>query len=77
MVSSCNIDWCKTIRTNTGWVRENYLAYSRIIKSLYTPYLANKLENTEYERINYLAKNIIHGLHLAIAGVMDKMVTDI
>ena len=75
MVSSCNIDWCKTIPTNTGWVSENYLV-SRIIKWLYTPYLANKLENTKYERTNYLAKNIIHGLHLVIAGVMDKMVTD-
>ena len=76
MVSSFNIDWFKTIPTNTGWVSENYLAYSRKIKWLYTPYLANKLENTKYERTNYLAKNIIHGLHLVIAGVMDKMVTD-
>ena len=36
-ISELGLDWCKIITSQSGWVSDNYLGYSRIVKWCYFP----------------------------------------
>ena len=46
-VATMGLDWCKVIKSESGWVSDNYLAYCKILKWLYHP--ISKLKETIYD----------------------------
>ena len=65
-IADLNIDWCKIIVCESGWVSDNYLEYSKIIKWCYLP-LVNIEKDLEMN-------TLVASLHSTIGRIMCKEV---
>ena len=70
------LSWLKLINTSSGWVSENYLAFSRIMKWYYSVYIQDRHTSTdkcESISANY-GSEILRKLYSMIGYILNKYV---
>ena len=52
-----SLEWCKIIASESGWVSDSYLAYSRIVKWCYHPISMSKYKDKDVLDDKYVETN--------------------
>ena len=76
-----DLDWCKLIDTEAGWVSDNYLAFARIMKWYYFPLMHIVYKDSSKKITNFkpcdveVIHDVVGGLREVIKCVMGRVVS--